>query len=131
MSVDINHIVVTGRLTRDPQSVSDAVTKFSIAVNGRVHDKANGEWTDTVDFFDVTVLGFSAKACAEHLTKGSRVAVDGNLKLERWKNKEGQARSAIRILTNRVLFLDGKERSGVSGGQGVTDERFSDADIPF
>jgi single-strand DNA-binding protein len=116
---DVNHVVLIGRLTRDAElkftSGGMAVCRFSLAINRR---RKNGdEWVDEANFFDVVLFGKSGESVSQYLTKGKQVAVEGELKQDRWE-QDGQSRSKIEILANNVQLLGG---GNSGGGQGASD----------
>ena len=116
--VDINHVVLIGRLTRDAELKSiasgQAVTKFSIAVNRR---KKNGDqWEDEPNFFDIVVWGRQGESLHQYLVKGKAVCVDGELRQDRWQ-QDGQSRTKIEIVANYIQLLGGNPGGG-SGGSG-------------
>ncbi|MBX7244902.1 MAG: single-stranded DNA-binding protein [Candidatus Sumerlaeaceae bacterium] len=115
--LSINKVMVTGRLTRDPETKylpsGAAVTTLSVAVNRRFQDK-NGEWRDETTFIDVETWGKTAERAAETLRKGRPVYVDGRLKQDTWE-KDGQKQSKIRIVAERVTGFDVPQRAG--GGE--------------
>ncbi len=120
--VDLNHVVLIGRLTRDAElkytSGGQAVCKFSIAVNRR---KKNGDqWEDEANFFDIVVWGRQGESLNQYLVKGKMVAVDGELRQDRWQ-QDGQNRSKIEIIANSLQLLGGRE----GGGQNQTDRQQS------
>jgi len=115
MAADINHVVLVGRLTRDAELKSiasgQAVCKFSIAVN---RSRKNGEqWEDEPNFFDVVLWGRRGEALHQYLTKGKMIAVDGELRQDRWQ-QDGQNRSKVEIVANNIQLLGGN--SGSTGG---------------
>ncbi|MDR2718718.1 MAG: single-stranded DNA-binding protein [Treponema sp.] len=115
--VDINHVVLIGRLTRDAELKSiasgQAVCKFSIAVNRR---KKNGDqWEDEANFFDIVVWGRQGESLHQYLVKGKMIAVDGELRQDRWQ-QDGQNRSKIEIVANNIQLLGGNPGSGGGGG---------------
>lgn len=111
-----NRVVLVGNLTRDvelrftPQGT--AVTDISLAVNERV--KRNDQWVEEVNFFDVTLWGRTAEVAGEYLGKGSSLLIEGRLKLDRWE-QEGQKRSKIKIVGEKMQMLGGKSGGGPSG----------------
>lgn len=115
MASGISTVVLTGNLTRDPEAVSDRLLTFSVAVNRREKDGDN--WVDAAHFFDVKVLGNRAAPLAGILSKGQGVTVQGDLVQERWE-KDGQKRSAVRILAREVVLHGGR-------GKGATTESAS------
>lgn len=113
MANDINQVILVGRLTRDAElrysSGGMAVCKFSVAVNRR---KRSGEqWVDEANFFDIAYFGKAAEAVNQYLQKGKQVAVQGELRQNRWE-QDGQSRSKVEIAANNVQLLGG------AGGQG-------------
>jgi len=105
MGYDLNSLSLTGRLGADPElrftSSEKSVCNFNIAVS-------QGEETTWVR---VNVWGRAAEACAEHLSKGSRVAVKGRLKVRDYTNKAGQRGRSVEIEADSfggVVFLDAR-----------------------
>lgn len=104
MSSNINSVVVSGHLTRDPELRSTAggtaVMGFGIAVNERVKDRS-GEWADRASFFDVTMFGSRAVGLTRYLAKGMKVTLSGRLKQSRWES-DGHKRSKVEIVADDV-----------------------------
>lgn len=113
MAVNINRVIITGNLTRDPELRSlpsgFAVCKLGVAVNGR-RKNASGEWEDKANFFDVTVFGAQGENAAKYLSKGRPVAIDGRLEWSQWET-EGQKRQKVEIVADSVQFLGGRDES--------------------
>src|SRR5213078_2602417 len=131
-ATNLNVVVVTGNLTRDPELRSlqsgTSVCKLRVAVNSRRKDSASGEWVDKPNYFDVTVWGAQGENCATYLQKGRPVALDGRLEWREWEATDGSGkRQAIEIIADSVQFLGGRgEENG--GGNG---HRFTpDSDVP-
>ena len=140
---DINHVVLVGRLTRNAElkytTSGGAVSKFGIAINQR--RKKDDQWVDEAHFFDVVVWGKTAEALNQYLVKGKQVGVEGSLRQDRWE-KDGQARSKVKITASNLMLLGGRPQSQApgagsapSGGQepvegGPPADTFED-DIPF
>jgi single-strand DNA-binding protein len=106
--VDLNHVVLIGRLTRDAElkytAGGQAVCKFSIAVNRR--KKSGDQWEDEANFFDIVVWGRQGEALHQYLVKGKMVAVDGELRQDRWQ-QDGQNRSKVEIVADLLQLLGG------------------------
>lgn len=129
--MDVNHVVLIGRLTKDPQAKATKegetqVTRFTLAVN-RAPAK-NGE--AQADFIPVVVFGKSAAAVASSLRKGSRVAVDGRIRVQRYKDREGAERVAIEVVASQVQFLDPKKPEDPYAGT-FEEEWDPEAECPF
>jgi len=109
----MNNVNIIGNLTRDIEmkytTAGKAVANISIAVN-RSYTK-NEEKVTEVSYFDVQVWGATAEKCQQFLHKGSKVAVTGELKQERWE-KDGQTRSRVKIIARNVEFLTPKGDGG-------------------
>ena len=116
---NINRVVLTGNLTRDPELRSlpsgMSVCSLRLAVNTR-RKGASGDWEDKPNYFDVTVWGAQGENCAQYLSKGRPVAVDGRLEWREWETENGQKRQAIDIIADSVQFLGSRE-GGENGGR--------------
>lgn len=115
--LNINRIMITGRLTRDPEtkylSSGSAVTTMAVAVNRNYRDR-NDEWKEETFFIDVEIFGKQAERLAETLKKGRPVYVEGRLKIDTWE-RDGQKQSKPRISADRVTGFDVPQRQG--GGE--------------
>src|SRR3954447_13165410 len=116
---NINRVVLTGNLTRDPELRSTqggtSVCSLRIATNSRRKD-ASGTWVEKPNYFDVTVWGAQGENCAQYLSKGRSVAVDGRLDWREWQDQSGNKRQSIDIIADSVQFLGSRE-SGENGGR--------------
>ena len=116
----INRVVLVGNLTRDPElrhtPSGTAVCNLRLAVNTRRKDET-GQWVDKPNYFDVTVWGNQGERCAQYLSKGRPVAVDGRLEWREWETPEGNKRQAVDVVADTVQFL-GSRADGDGGGAG-------------
>jgi len=124
MAENINRVTITGNLTADPDLRSTTggtpVCSLRVAVNGRRKDQS-GNWVDKPNYFNVVVWGAQGQNCANYLSKGRPVAVDGRLDWREWQDKEGNKRQTIEIVADTVQFLgsrDGSAPGGNGGNQG-------------
>jgi single-strand DNA-binding protein len=119
---NINVVVITGNLTRDPELRSTpsgtSICKLRVAVNSRRKDGQSGEWVDKPNYFDVTVWGAQGENCATYLSKGRPVAVEGRLDWREWEDNEGGKRQGVEIIANSVQFLGSRDGSGSGSGGG-------------
>jgi single-strand DNA-binding protein len=122
-ATNINRVVLTGNLTRDPElrstSSGTSVCSLRIATNTRRKDPTTGEWTDKANYFDVTVWGAQGENCARFLSKGRPVAIDGRLEWREWETQEGHKRQAVDIIADAVQFLGSRDDAG-GGSNGFT-----------
>jgi single-strand DNA-binding protein len=117
---NVNVVVITGNLTRDPELRSTgsgmSVCDMRVAVNSRRKD-ASGNWVDKPNYFDVTVFGAQGENCSTYLSKGRPVAVEGRLDWREWEAKDGSGkRQAVSIIANSVQFLGSRDSGGESNG---------------
>lgn len=117
---NVNVVVITGNLTRDPElrhlGSGTAVCKLRVAVNSRRKDQS-GNWVDKPNYFDVTVWGAQGENCSNYLSKGRPVAVEGRLDWREWEDQGGNKRQSVEIIANTVQFLGSRDGSG-GGGNG-------------
>ena len=116
--MNINRVVLTGNLTRDPELSATggglSICKLGIAVNTRRKNN-DGGWEEKPNYFRVTVFGRQAESCHQYLKKGRPVAIDGRLEWSQWE-RDGQKRESIDIIADTVQFLGGREDAGNGNG---------------
>ena len=112
----LNHIVLMGRLTRDPElrhtGTGTAVASFALAVD-RDFKSQNGE--TSVDFIDVVAWRNTAEFVSKYFTKGRMAVVSGRLQIRNWTDKEGNKRRSAEVVADNVYFGDSKRDSSASG----------------
>ena len=114
--LDINKVLLTGRLTHDPESKADgSICVLQVAVNNGYYDKTQ-TWKDETAFLTVKVFGKAAER-AEQLSKGQPVYVEGRIKQENWE-QDGQKRSklVVNAMSVKAFEVPKKGDSGDSGG---------------
>lgn len=136
----MNKVFLTGNLTRDPElsetSSGISVCRFSIAVNRRV------EGEQVVDFYNVTAWRGLGETIARYASKGKKVAVLGNIELNKYEDKDGIERTGINIIAQDVEFLSPKAQDDSGAGKqssaakSATQAKLAawdgeDGDIPF
>jgi single-strand DNA-binding protein len=136
----VNKVLLTGRLTRDPELRSlasgKAVTQFSVAA-GRSWTTPDGERHEETEWFNVVAWAKLAEQCNQLITKGRRVYIEGRLQTRSWDDKEsGQKRYRTEVIANVMLLLDQRPPGG-GGGTGSRDDsgfptdEVEPDDIPF
>ena len=145
MAANINRVVLVGNLTRDPElrhtPGGTPVCSLRIAVNSRRRDES-GNWTDKPNYFSISVFGNQAESCAQYLSKGRPVGVDGRLEWREWDATDGSGkRQAVEVVAESVQFLGSRGDSGgdapqfVPAGAAGESADFpssaTDDDIPF
>ena len=106
---------IEGFITHEPvvkqTKTGKSLCQFSLAIN----HYAKEDEEPKVSYVDVETWNKTADICSKYLTKGKHIMVVGNLRQDRWEDKDGKLRSKIKIIGNEVIFLDsqrgGKERA--------------------
>ncbi len=112
----VNIVILSGNLASDVTSNTlksgTKVADFRLAVNERFKDKDGNDVERTV-FITIESWSGLAETCSKYLKKGRAVLIEGRLKMDEWKNDEGENRSRLLITAENVTFLDKpKEKAG-------------------
>jgi single-strand DNA-binding protein len=109
--MSLNHIVLQGRLTRDPElrrtGSGVAVASFCLAVDRDFNPKDGGE--KEVDFIDCNAWRGTGEFVRKYFTKGSMAIVSGRLQIRNWTDKEGNKRRNAEVVADSVYFGDSKK----------------------
>ena len=110
-----NRVILMGNLTRDPvlrKTPSGAsVCDMRLAVSER-YKTSSGEQQERTLFIDVVAWERQADKCAQYLAKGSSIIVDGHLRQEEYKTREGENRSKVSVMAQTVQFISTPNRDG-------------------
>ncbi|EPZ53371.1 single-stranded DNA-binding family protein [[Clostridium] sordellii ATCC 9714] len=110
----MNHVVLVGRLTKDPElryipGTGTAVATFTIAID---RDYAKKDGSRETDFIPVEVMGKSAEFCANYISKGRLVALQGSIRVDNYQNQSGERRTFTKVSARNIQALDSnKNRS--------------------
>ena len=106
--MSINRVVISGKVTRDPELRSTQggmeILALGVAVNDRRKNQQTGEWEDCPNFVDCVMFGNRAKSVSRFLSKGSKVAIEGKLRWSQWE-RDGQKRSKIEVIVDEIEFM--------------------------
>lgn len=106
----LNHIVLMGRLTRDPElrhtQSGVAVASFALAVDRDFADKATGQ--RETDFIDIVAWRTTAEFVSKYFSKGRLAVVEGRLQLRDWQDQEGTKRRRAEVVASSVYFGDSR-----------------------
>ncbi len=111
----MNNVVLIGRLTKDPElryiaSTGNATTRFTLAVDRNLSKDKKQEMESkgqpTADFIQITVWGKQAENCANYLSKGRLVAVQGRIQTGSFEGQDGQRRYTTEVVASNVQFLE-------------------------
>jgi single-strand DNA-binding protein len=137
----VNKVIIVGNLGRDPEvrfSASGmAVCKLSVAVTERAKD--GDEWKDVTEWFRVVVFGKTAENAGQYLQKGRQVYVEGRLKTEKYKDKDGVEKTSTEVVANSVVFIGGgsgervvpDKAEGARAKEAAKSDALDDDQLPF
>ncbi|EIS9859131.1 TPA: single-stranded DNA-binding protein [Clostridioides difficile] len=129
----MNNVVLVGRLTRDPElryipGYGTPVATFSLAID---RDYVKKDGTKEVDFIPIEVMGGSAEFCANYLTKGRLVSLQGQIRIEKYE-KDGEKKTFTKVRTKSVNALDHKPKEeNKDKDEEIGFQVLDDEDIPF
>ena len=124
-SLNLNKVVLCGRLTADPELKQTpsgvAVVSFTLAVNRRYQSK-NADGTPAqqqADFINVVAWRDRAEFISRYFRKGSALCITGSIQTRSWQDQQGQKRYVTEVVADEALFVDSKNESGnaSAGGQ--------------
>lgn len=137
----LNHIVLQGRFTRDPElrrtQSGTAVCSFSLAVE---RDVKNQDGTRGVDFIDHVAWKGTAEMISKYFRKGSMAVTEGRLELRTWTDNEGNNRRAAEVRVANIHFGESKKKEDVpaeyadplhGGGADFAEIGEEDGELPF
>lgn len=138
-----NRVILIGRLTREPElrhtPGGTPVASFTLAVD---REFVNRQGERETDFINIVAWRKLGETCANHLSKGRLVAVEGRLQIRSYDDSQGIRRKAAEVVANTVKFLDGPrdgQQSGSSFDSGSQDDfegfgseiSFNEDEVPF
>lgn len=120
MSVSLNKVFLIGYAGRDPElkysQAGSAMANISLATDESYTDR-NGQKVQRTEWHRITAYGKTAEICANYLSKGSLIFVEGSLQTRKWQDQHGSDRYTTEIKAINVKFLDRKNADNGSGTQ--------------
>jgi single-strand DNA-binding protein len=109
MASSLNRATLIGNLTRDPElrktTGGQSVASFTIATN-RAYTGSDGQKKEQADYHSLVAWGRLGEVCAQYLTKGKKIYVDGRLQTREWEGQDGQKRYRTEIVIENMIMLD-------------------------
>ena len=135
---NLNKVMIIGNVGTEPEMRftpnGNPVTTFRVATS-RTFTTSEGERKQETEWFTVVTWNKLAESCNQFLTKGRRAYVEGKLRTRTWEGQDGQRRTRVEIVAERVLFLDrqavGSLSDEVGTGTGTGEEGLEAGDLPF
>ena len=117
-SLNLNKVVLCGRLTADPElrqtNNGIAVVRFTLAVNRRMTKNADGSQNQQADFISVVAWRERAEFIARYFRKGSALCITGSIQTSSWQDQQGQKRYATEVVADDAMFVDSKNEGGAA-----------------
>ncbi len=149
MPKSLNRVLLIGNLGKQPESrytnSGTPVCSFSMATSYSIKGQ-DGQYTDQVEWHQITAWSRLAEICQQYLDKGSKVFIEGHLKTEQWEDKQtGKKMYSTKVVADNMIMLDGKrdgqgdqngfdqtrQSRGGSARPVTADDPVTDQDIPF
>ena len=144
MARGINKVILVGNLGADPETrympSGSAVTNIRLATTKSWKDRNTGDQQERTEWHRVVFFSRLAEIAAEYLRKGSQVYVEGEIRTNKWQDRDGNDRYTTEIVANEMQMLGGRVDSAARGpmpARGVAEQPAStgtddlDDDIPF
>ena len=118
-SLNLNKVVLCGRLTADPELKSTqsgiSVVTFTLAVNRRFQSRsADQQQAQQADFISVVAWRQTAEFISKYFKKGSALCVTGSLQTRTWQDPQGNRRYATEVVVDEAMFVDSRNEAGAA-----------------
>lgn len=114
----INKVFLIGNVGKAPEirhlPNGSAIATLNLATNERWKNHA-GEIQERTDWHTVEFYGAAVDLVGKYVRSGSKICVEGKIRMDSWTDKEGQKRFKTVIKSERVVFLDSKDKGGSNG----------------
>ena len=128
----LNHIVLMGRLTRDPElrrtQNGTAVASFTLAVDRDFASRDGGE--RQTDFIDIVAWRSTAEFVSKYFAKGRMAVVSGRLQIREWTDRDGGKRRSAEVVADNVYFGEGKRDQSAGGGYSQAEPSYGGYSAP-
>ena len=129
----LNHIVIMGRLTRDPElrttQAGVSVTSFTVAVDRDFGGRDGGE--RQTDFVDCVAWRSTGEFVSKYFHKGSMIVVSGRLQSRKWQDREGNNRVSWEINADNVYFGESRRDSDSNRADSYSNNYSSNAQSSY
>lgn len=141
MSLNLNKVILAGRLTATPELKSTpsgiSVTTFSLAVDRAVSKDAEKK----TDFINIVAWRKTAEFVSRYFEKGSPICIIGNIQTRSWEAQDGSKRYATEVIADEAKFVDSKNSGQANSTQQYVPDAYTaqpnfeeigpDDDLPF
>lgn len=129
MSLNLNKVVLAGRITADPELKQTAsgisVLTFTLAVNRSYVSKSSEQGERQADFISVVAWRQTAEFISKYFKKGSAICVTGSIQTRNWQDQQGNRRYATEVVADEAMFVESRNESG--SGASYTPDAYTQA----
>ncbi len=129
----VNAVTLMGNTGGNPEvkytTDGNAIATFNIAISEKFKNKTSGELRERTDWFKVVCFNQLAETIGKWVGKGDKLLVWGSLRKREWQTPEGEKRSSIEVIANRIDFINLKKKEG--GADDGDPGSGADDDVPF
>ena len=109
--MDLNKVMIIGRLTRDPElrstTLGQSVCQLALATNFTYNNQQTGQKVEQVEYHNIVLWRKLAEIANQYLTKGRRVYIEGRLQTRTWEGQDGKKNYKTEIVADNMIMLDG------------------------
>ena len=129
MSLNLNKVVLAGRITADPELKQTAsgisVLTFTLAVNRSYVSKSSEQGERQADFISVVAWRQTAEFISKYFKKGSAICVTGSIQTRNWQDQQGNRRYATEVVADEAMFVESRNEGG--SGASYTPDAYTQA----
>lgn len=107
----INKVILLGYVGRDPETREVNNQKFIVSTFTLAVSEKNQKGEDCAEWFNIVAWNKLAEVVTDHVKKGSRIYLEGKFKTEKYETKEGVEKSTLKIIAEKIVFLDKREQA--------------------
>ena len=130
MSLNLNKVVLAGRMTADPELKQTpsgvSVLSFTVAVNRSYVSKGSEQGERQADFINVVAWRSTAEFISKYFRKGSAICVTGSIQTRTWQDQQGQRRYATEVVADEAAFVESRA-DGSASQSAYTPDAYSQA----
>jgi len=131
--MDLNKVMLIGRLTRDPEARStpagQSVCSFSVATSRKWNDQ-QGQKQEKTEFHNIVAWGKLSDICSQYLTKGKQIYIEGRLQTRDWEGQDGVKRYRTEVVMDNMIMLGSKGDGGPSSAPAAPSTPVITEDVP-
>lgn len=129
MSLNLNKVVLAGRITADPELKQTAsgisVLSFTLAVNRSYVSRSSEQGERQADFISIVAWRQTAEFISKYFKKGSAICVTGSIQTRNWQDQQGNRRYTTEVVADEAMFVESRSEGG--SGASYTPDSYTQA----